>query len=140
MGNVQRPTGHGPARSAAKERLWRQHVSRQARSKLTVRDFCAQAGISEPSFYSWRNELARRDSVTGRPARSEPAAPRRTATSTPRFLPVTIAHPGQGTRPLAGAVASHVEVVLPSGLLVRVPAQDLAALRTVLELLEQRSC
>ena len=130
MSNVQRPTGHGPARSAAKERLWRQHVSRQARSKLTVRDFCAQAGISEPSFYTWRSELARRDSVTGRPVRSEPTAPRRTTASTPRFLPVTIAPP----------VASHVEVVLPSGLLVRVPAQDTAALRTVLDLLEQRSC
>ena len=52
----------------------------------------------------------------------------------PRFLPVTIA----GTR--CGAAARHVEVVLPSGLLVRVPAQDTAALRTVLEFLEPRSC
>jgi hypothetical protein len=126
MSESRRPTG----RSEAKERIWRQHVERQRRSKLTVRDYCAQAGISEPSFYAWRSELARRDSVTGQPARSEPKAPRRTVTSSPRFLPVTIA-------PL---VASHVEVVLPSGLLVRVPAQDTAALRTVLELLEQRSC
>ena len=46
MSNVQHPMGHGPAQSAAKERLWRQHVSRHARSKLTVRDYCAQAGIS----------------------------------------------------------------------------------------------
>jgi len=130
MSNVQRSTGHGPARSAAKERLWRQHVSRHARSKQTVRDYCAQAGISEPSFYAWRSELARRDSATGQPARCEPTVPRRRATSTPRFLPVTIAPP----------VASHVEVVLPSGLLVRVPAQDAAALKTVLELLEPRSC
>ena len=131
MSNVKRPTGHGPARCAAKERLWRQHVSRHARSKLTVRDYCAQAGISEPSFYAWRSELARRDSATGRPASGEsPTAPRRTATSPPRFLPVTIAPP----------VASHVEITVPSGLLVRVPAQDTAALRTVLELLEVRSC
>ena len=130
MSNAQRSTGHGPAPSAAKERMWRQHVSRHGRSKLTVRDYCAQAGISEPSFYAWRSELARRDSVTGRPARSEPKASRRTVTSKPRFLPVAIA-------PL---VASHVDVVLPSGLLIRVPAQDASALRTVLELLEQRSC
>ena len=66
MSNVQRSTGHGPAPSAAKERIWRQHVSRHGRSKLTVRDYCAQAGISEPSFYAWRSELARRDSVNGR--------------------------------------------------------------------------
>jgi hypothetical protein len=57
-------------------------------------------------------------------------ASRRTVKSTPRFLPVRI----------ASAVASHVEVVLPSGLLVRVPAHDATALRTVLEVVEDRSC
>src|SRR5271154_5189269 len=93
-----------PRRSQAKERTWRADVERQRRSKLTVRDFCADAGISEPSFYAWRRELARRDSESGQPARSKPKAPRRTAIPTPRFLPVTI----------APAVASHVEVVLPS--------------------------
>lgn len=123
-------TRQGPSRSQAKERIWRQHVKRQRRSKLSARDFCADAGISEPSFYAWRRELARRDSESGQPARSKPKAPRRTAIPTPRFLPATI----------APAIASRVEVVLPSGLLVRVPAQDTAALRTVLELLEHRSC
>ena len=42
--------------------------------------------------------------------------------SRPRFLPVRIA--GYS---LAGAFASHVEVVLPSGLLVGVPAKVTAA-------------
>jgi hypothetical protein len=145
MSSVQRSPGRGPARSATKERFWRQQVSRHARSKLTVRDYCAQAGISEPSFYAWRSELARRNSVTGRPARSEPTAAGGTVSGAgrplgppverPRFLPVMIAG-----YPPAGAVASHVEVVLPSGLLIRVPAQDAAALRTVLELLEPQSC
>jgi hypothetical protein len=130
MSNAQHSTGHGPAPRTAKERMWRQHVSRHARSKMSVRDYCAQAGISEPSFYAWRSELARRDSVNGRIARSEPTAPRRAVTSTPRFVPVAIAPP----------VASHVEVVLRSGLVIRVPAQDAAALRTVLELLEPRPC
>ena len=135
MSNAQRSTGHGAAPSTAKERMWRQHVSRHGRSKLTVRDYCVQAGISEPSFYAWRSELARRDSVNGRIARSEPTAPRRAVTSTPRFVPVAIAG-----YPPAGAVASHVEVVLRSGLVIRVPARDTAALRTVLELLEPRPC
>jgi hypothetical protein len=130
MSNAQRSTGHGRAPSTAKERMWRQHVSRHGRSKLTVRDYCAQAGISEPSFYAWRSELARRDSVNGRIARSEPTAPRRAVTATPRFVPIAIAPP----------VASHVEVVLRSGLVIRVPAHDTAALRTVLELLEPRPC
>ncbi len=127
-------TRQGPGRSQAKERIWRQRIERHRRSKQTVRDFCAQAGISEPSFYAWRSELARRDSETGQPARSKPKAPRRTASPTPRFLPVTIAgSPGAG-------IALHVEVVLPSGLLIRVPAHDTAALRMVIELTEPRSC
>ena len=130
MSSAQRSTGHGRAPSAAKERMWRQHVSRHGRSKLMVRDYCAQAGISEPSFYAWRRELARRDSVNGRIARSEPTAPRRAVTATPRFVPVAI----------APSVASQVDVVLLSGLVIRVPAQDTAALRTVLELLEPRPC
>ncbi len=123
-------TRQGPGRSQAKERIWRQRIERYRRSKQTVRDFCAQAGISEPSFYAWRSELARRDSETGQPARSKPKA----ASPTPRFLPVTIAgSPGAG-------IALHVEVVLPSGLLIRVPAHDTAALRMVIELTEPRSC
>lgn len=128
-------TRQGPGRSQAKERIWRQHIERQRQSKQTVHAFCAGAGISEPSFYAWRNELARRDSETGQPARSKPQARRRTATPKPRALPVTIA-----VYPPAAAVVGHVEVVLPSGLLLGVPAQDTAALRTVLELLEHRSC
>jgi hypothetical protein len=129
MSNVQRSTGRGPARSAARERFWRQQVSRQTRSKLTVREFCAQAGLSGPSFYAWRRELSQRDSgarLAEATAHTEPSA----APSSANFLPVTI----------GPAAAGPIEVVLPSGLVIRVPAQDAATLRTVLELLEPRSC
>jgi len=54
MSDSRRLTGRGPARSKTKERWWRQQVARQRRGKLTVRKYCAQAGISEPSFYAWR--------------------------------------------------------------------------------------
>ncbi len=135
MSEARYSTGRGPGRSEAKERLWWRHVERQRRSGLTIRGYCAQAGLSEPSFYGWRSELARRDSVADRTAPGETQAAGRpatahTATAAPRFLPVTIAGPG----------TSHVEVSLPSGLLVRVPARETAALRAVLELLEPRSC
>ena len=55
----------GPARDTNKERVWRRHVHRQSKSKLSVREYCAAAGISEPSFYAWRRSLARRDVVVG---------------------------------------------------------------------------
>lgn len=130
MSEPRHAIGRGPRRSESKERIWRQRIERQRQSSLTIRDFCARSGISEPSFYAWRSELARRDLETDRPTASKPKAPNRRATSKPRFLPVTI----------AASVPSQVEVTLPSGLLVRVPAHDTAALRTVLEHLEPRSC
>jgi hypothetical protein len=126
---------HGPGRSPAKEQFWRRHVGRQQRSRRTIRDYCAKAGISEPSFYAWRSELARRDLETDRPVASKPSVACRTPAPAPRFLPVTVAE-----YPRAGAMASQVEVALPGGLVVRVPAHDTAALRTVLELLGPKSC
>jgi hypothetical protein len=53
--------GKGPARSAARERFWRRLVSRQPASGLSIRGWCARRRVSEPSFYAWRRELARRD-------------------------------------------------------------------------------
>lgn len=67
------------------------------------------------------------------PANATPRMPTlspRKANSAPRFLPVNI----------AATAASPIEVLLPSGLIVRVPAHDTAALRTVLELLERPAC
>lgn len=139
----------GPRRDVGKERVWRRHVRRQARSKLSVREYCASAGISEPSFYAWRRELVRRNAkvasssaqVPGsgkaialpsgsggrRPLRAEthPSIPLR-----PQFLPITISPP-----------SSHsIEAVLASGLVLRVPAHDAVALRTVLDVVEGRAC
>ena len=74
---------------------------------------------------------------------ANPRPPQRTATSAPRLLPVVIGSPIAASSLPAGSssppAASHVEVTLPGGVLIRVPAQETAALRTVLELLEARS-
>ena len=158
MMNSQGRPGRGPGRSVAKEQLWRRHVARQAKSKQSVRDYCAAADISEPSFYAWRRELAQRDAAagsppaqdqradlpaprayrpaprTGRPAprtgRRGPRAVRPSTGLRPRFLPVTISPPS----------GHSIEAVLASGLILRVPAHDAVALRMVLDLLEGRAC
>lgn len=44
-------------KSLEKELLWREILSRQAGSDLSIREFCATEGISEPSFYAWRRKL-----------------------------------------------------------------------------------
>jgi hypothetical protein len=49
------------ARSAEKEAFWRIVVEEHRDSGLTIKDFCKQQGISEPSFYAWRKRLKERD-------------------------------------------------------------------------------
>jgi len=127
-------------------------VHRQSKSKLSVREYCAAAGISEPSFYAWRRSLARRDVMVGpSPAqehvpgnastppppigtRRRPRREARTAHESiplrPQFLPVTISPP----------LSHSIEAVLASGLVLRVPAHDAAALRMVLEVVEGQPC
>jgi transposase-like protein len=139
MMNSQRRSGEGTRRSAEKERIWRGHVAGQKRSKLSVRGYCEQVGVSEPSFYAWRRELSRRrqrtvplapptappKSTIARRALAKQASP-----TTASFLPVTIAPEASGA----------IEFALPSGLLIRVPAHDVAAVQAILTLLERPAC
>ena len=109
------PKAHGPRRDAAKERFWRKVVGGFDARRHTVRAWCAQHGVSEPSFYAWRRELARRDQA-GR--------------QSVQLLPVHIA--------AAPAVPRHKVVVrLADGVQLRVGVEQLAA---VLDVLEGRSC
>jgi transposase len=101
-------------RDSGKARLWRETVAAWRRSGQSVRAFCAARGLSEPSFYNWRRELARRDLTPPEPAAAAPAL---------KFVPVhvlpRVAAP-QGASP--GDPPAALEVVLPSGLIVRAPA------------------
>ena len=49
---------------SSRERFWRTMVGRWQGSGLSVRAFCQQHGLSQPSFYSWRRTLAVRDAAT----------------------------------------------------------------------------
>ena len=71
---------------------WRELLDAQAQSQLGVRDFCAQRGLKPATFYVWRRRL--------RPV-PEPAA---------TFVPVRV------------VAAPAIEIVLPAGVLVRVPS------------------
>jgi transposase-like protein len=48
-------------RSVHKEQVWRLLLEEQRRCGLSIRAFCRQKAISEPSFYVWRKELQQRD-------------------------------------------------------------------------------
>jgi transposase-like protein len=100
------------------ERRWRDLIARWERSDLTVRDFCSEHRISEPSFYAWRRELAARD------RKPRPATP-----PVPTFVPVRVAPP------------AVVEVVVPTGVVVRVPVgADPAAVARLVAALGAAPC
>lgn len=105
-------------RNEAKEQQWREHVSSWQRSGLSIREYCLQQRLSEPSFYFWRRELARRVEAS-RPDSSEsqtaevyrPAKPvQRAKPGSITWMPVTVT----STLPV-------VEVQLPTGTVLRVP-------------------
>src|ERR1041385_6308279 len=81
-----------------RERFWREAVAAWQKSGQSIRAFCRGRGLSEPSLYSWRRTLRERDRQR---AALQPSA---------RLVPVRV---------LPSAV---VKVVLPVGLVVRVPA------------------
>lgn len=123
---------HGPRRDADKERFWQGCVSRWRSSGLSVREFCRREALSEPSFYSWRRELARREQNQAVPRRR--SRPRLRALQKPAtFVPVQIIAPP--------STNSAVEIILPDGRRVRLrPGFDRLTLEAVLDILERRSC
>lgn len=40
-----------------RDEAWRSRISAQERSGVTVKQFCAQQGLTEQSFYYWRKRL-----------------------------------------------------------------------------------
>ena len=46
------------------EHTWRLRLRRQARSGLSIGEFCEREGISTASFYAWRRRLAAPPAVT----------------------------------------------------------------------------
>lgn len=92
-------------RDGRRETVWREAVREQAGSGLSIRGFCRRRRLSEASFYSWRRELRRRDEEETEVESTPNERP-------PRFVPVSL-------RQVAGWA---VEMVLPSGCVVRMPA------------------
>jgi len=142
--------------SEAKERFWREHVARQAAAGLTVRAYCRQHGLTEPSFYSWRQELARRAatirneapptvaSTVRSPATSANALRRSASAATSAATgrkPAAAVFARLDVRPEPPLPHERIEIVLGDGAVVRVPrGVDEATLRAVLAAARARPC
>ena len=125
-------------RDRGKERFWRQHLAAWRRSGRGIRDYCRNAGLSEPSFYAWRRVLAERQSER-QSARRMVASARKQAerpeqsTTAAAFVPVRLIE--------ESAVAGSVEVMVRGGRVVRVAAGFAATtLREVVAVLEGLPC
>ena len=88
-------------RDPKREQFWRGTVAAWRKSGQSVRAFCLEHDVPEASFYSWRQTLRERD----RQCQAVPAQ----AASQPTLVPLRV---------VPDAV---LEVVLPTGLLLRVP-------------------
>jgi hypothetical protein len=102
-------------RGSESEPFWRDLIDRWKASGQSVAAFCAAHHVSQATFYSWRKRLAARGRRPARPA--------------PAFAPVRVV-----PDPTA-------KVVLPTGLLIRVPVTaDPAAVARLVAALGGGAC
>jgi hypothetical protein len=95
-------------RDATKEAFWRDAIGRQAKSGMSVREFCKRHGLSEPSFHERRRTYRQRDAV-------EVAAP-------PAFVPVVV----REDRPTETIPDADLVIELRGGRLLRLPGSMMA--------------
>ena len=105
-------------RDPQREQFWRDAVAAWKASGQSIRDFCARRSLPETSFYSWRRTLSQRD-------RQQRSATPRAPTLVPwRVVPDAV-----------------LEVVLPTGLVVRVPlGVEASAVATLIAALRTAPC
>jgi hypothetical protein len=113
-----------PLRSRdAVRQTWAERLARFDAAGLTTAQFCAAEGVSVASFYLWKRRLVPTASASAPTTASAPE-------SGPRLLPIRL--PEQ---------TPAVEVVLPSGALLRIAAPaDEATLRCLFRLLGVATC
>jgi hypothetical protein len=124
-------------RDCGKERFWRRALRQWRRSGLSVRAYCAEHGLTEPSFYAWRRIVAQRDQesahVRAKPERGNVHRAVPASDDAPVFVPLRV---------IDVATQVALEVVLERGWVVRIlrgfDADTLRQLLAVLE--EERPC
>lgn len=132
------------ARDPKREEFWRASLQGRQESGLSVREFCRRRQLFEAAYYFWQREIVRRDRKPRLPPRREqPKASvahtktgRRPMMPLPLFQELTVVD-----RRRRSGIDRWLEIVLPDGCRVRVPAEvDRGLLADVLSMLEARRC
>jgi hypothetical protein len=89
---------------AGTAKLWTERLRRFEQAQMTVAQFCASEGVSQPSFYKWKRRLR---------TRQDEQAP-----AVAKFVPVTF----QATpdRPVVTQMHANATIELPGGVRIRV--------------------
>ena len=115
-----------PTRDPKLEQFWRRHLRRQSASGRTIRDYCREHGLREPSFYAWRRSIRQRDHST-------PCSVGHTVSPStpPAFLPVAIvdSRPHHQATPIDIHIANGCRIRVRSGCDRVLLAEVLAILR-----------
>jgi len=105
---------------------WREILKRQAGSGLSVREFCATEGVSQPSFYAWRRKLRERKNNGSRPRGAR--RPKDTPDQERMFVPLQLLD-----------AAQTLEIIHPLGYRVQIGGEvNPVSLRQVIQVLDER--
>ena len=118
--------GRKPSQST--EVVWRDRLARYRKCSLTVKEFCRQEGVSDPSFYQWRKRLGIGHQGAKQTRRSGDGSTK--AIKSPPFMPVKVSSSKDIPSSLFSSVVAEVE--LPNGVRIRVPATQSEALRVAI--------
>ena len=105
---------------------WREILKRHAGNGLSVREFCAAEGVSQPSFYAWRRKFRERKNDGSRPRGAR--RPKDAADQGRMFVPLE----------LLGA-AQSLEIIHPLGYRVQIGGEvNPVSLGQVIQVLDER--
>ena len=113
-------------RSVEKEAYWRGQLDQQVVSGLSVRGWCRDNGVSEPSFYMWRREVRKRDLERGlsnrNPAERGVQGRLSEAAVTPGFVAVDVVTSGA----VLADREAKLEIAVAGGVVIRL-REDVSA-------------
>ena len=106
-------------RSVEKEAYWRGQLERQSTSGLSIRRWCRENGVSEPTYYVWRRKLQERDHERGLPERDR-HAPLSEAAVAPNFVAVDVVTSDVVTSAATSAdCTAQLEIDVAGGVVIR---------------------
>lgn len=108
------------------EEFWRRHIAAWRASGGSKRAYCTQHDLGYWSFVDWARKIERRDREKVRPAGVAAPVNEGHCQGGNPFVPIRVVQPGTASadetapdRGEAGASGQEIEIVLPSGAVIR---------------------